>query len=277
MNRDNYIEIFIKSFIIGLGIIFPISASYLAIGLGLYRRILDDINTIKTSLFEDFRFLLTVALGIMCSAAVSCVLINYTLKMYPVPTLLCFIGLILGGIPELFGKTGRDYKPKNFAWMLLGIVLLVGISFFGKGGNAVLATSFFGLIKIFGAGALAAGTMMIPGVSGSAILVIIGFYEPMLEIISQTIKFSNLGTNILIIMFFGIGMIVGVFLVSKLMGYFLKNYEKETYFAVIGFVGASAINIFISLFSYSRSFMQLFIGLILAIGGFVLSFKYLKE
>ena len=196
MKKDNYFIIFLKSFVVGLGIIFPISASYLAIGLGLYKRILDDINDLKTSIKKDFKFLLSVAIGIVFSALVSCLLVNFTLKRFPVATLLCFTGLIVGGIPELFKKTNRKYKVGNFIWMIAGICLLVGISFLKTSGDVVLATNAIGLLKIFGAGALAAGTMMIPGVSGSAILVIIGFYEPMLAVISETVKFTNLGTNI---------------------------------------------------------------------------------
>ncbi len=277
MKKDNYLVIFCKSFIVGLGIIFPISASYLAIGLGIYRRLLDDINNLKKSIKSDFKFLLTVGLGIVFSALVSCLLVNFTLKKYPVATLLCFTGLIIGGIPELFKKTDHDYQIKNFMWTVIGVLLLVGISFLGNGGNAILTTNALGLTKIFGAGALAAGSMMIPGVSGSALLVIIGFYEPMLAVISQTVKFTNLNTNILIIAVFGIGMLVGLFTISRLMGYFLEKYEKQTYFAVIGFVSASAINIIISLFSYACSTTQIIIGLVLAVIGFILSFKYLKE
>ena len=277
MKKDNCFIIFLKSFVVGLGIIFPISASYLAIGLGLYKRILDDINDLKTSIKKDFKFLLSVAIGIVFSALVSCLLVNYTLKRFPVATLLCFTGLIVGGIPELFKKTNREYKVGNFIWMIAGICLLVGISFLKTSGDVVLTTNAIGLLKIFGAGALAAGTMMIPGVSGSAILVIIGFYEPMLAVISETVKFTNLGTNILIIAIFGIGMILGVLVVSKLMGYFLEKHETKTYFAVVGFVGASAINIIISLFSYSCGTTQIISGLLLMIVGFILSFKYLKE
>lgn len=277
MKKDNYLVIFIKSFIVGLGIIFPISASYLAIGLGIYKRILEDINSLKKSIKKDFRFLLTVSLGIVFSALVSCLLINFTLKKFPVATLLCFTGLIIGGVPELFKKTKKDYRVVNFMWMVLGILLLVGISFLKTNGEVVLQTNALGLSKIFGAGALAAGSMMIPGVSGSALLVIIGFYEPMLAIISETVKFTNLGTNIPIIAIFGIGMIVGVLIVSKLMGYFLEKHEIKTYFAVIGFVGASAINIIISLLDYTCGNVQIIIGLLLFILGFVLSFKFLKE
>ena len=119
--------------------------------------------------------------------------------------------------------------------------------------------------------------MIIPGVSGSAILVIIGYYEPMLDVISNVVKLTSLNTNLLIALVFIIGMILGIFLVSKIMGYLLKKHEVKTYFAIIGFVGASAINIIISLFSYQVSTLEIIIGIILLIVGLGLSIKYLKE
>ena len=277
MKKDNYLILFIKGFIIGLGIIFPISASYLAVGLGVYKRLLDDINNLFKCFKKEYKFLLSVGFGIVLSALVSCLLINYTLKLYPIATLLFFISLILGGMPLLFKKANKEKKPVNFIWTILGIILLVGISLLGSGKNVIITTDALGLLKVFGAGALAAGTMIIPGVSGSAILVIIGFYEPMLEIISNVVHFQNLNINILIILIFGIGMILGIFIVSKIMGYLLEKHEIKTYYAIIGFVGASIINIIITLFNYAFNIWEFIIGLILFGVGLWISHKYLKE
>lgn len=277
VKNDNNLVTFIKGFITGLGIIFPISASYLAVGLGIYKRLLDDINNLRKCLKKEWKFLLFIGLGIVLSAIVSCLLVNYTLKLYPIATLLFFIGLIAGGMPILFKKTNKEYKISNFMWTAIGIIVLVGISFLGRGGNVTITTDAMGYLKIFGAGALAAGTMIIPGVSGSAILVIIGFYEPMLDIIHDLVHFTNLGANIPIVLVFGIGMIVGVFIVSKIMGYLLDKFETKTYFAIVGFVGASIINLIINMFSYKFNVVEFIIGIVLFIIGYIVAFKFLKE
>ena len=160
---------------------------------------------------------------------------------------------------------------------LVGILVLIGISFIGTGKSAVLTNDAIGFAKLFGAGALAAGTMMIPGVSGSAILVIIGYYEPMLGLISNIVHFNNLGSNMLMAIVFGIGMIIGIIIISKIMGYLLKKFEVKTYFAIIGFVSASVINIIISLFGYAFNLYELIVGLFLFAVGFIIAVKFLKE
>ena len=133
-----------------------------------------------------------------------------------------------------------------------------------------------GYLKVFGVGIVAAGTMIIPGVSGSAIIIILGYYSPLLAIISDTMHFTNFGENILIILVFGIGMILGIFGMSKLMEYLLDKHKIKTYFAIVGFVFASIVNIIILIFGYKFNLIEFIIGMILFAGGYILSAKYLK-
>lgn len=277
MKKDGFLITFIKGFVIGLGIIFPISASVLAIVMGMYKRILNVINNFFKSVKKEFSFILALALGVVVSCIVSCLLLDFTLEKYPIATLLFFIGLIIGGIPMLFEKTEKDFKFNNIIFTILGIVILIGISLFSGMTDAVITTSVKGLITLFIVGLVGAGSMIIPGVSGSVMLVILGYYEPLLKVISDLVKFQNLGTNILIVAIFGIGMLVGVVIFSKLMAYFLDHFEKKTYFAIIGFVSASVVNVIISLFGYTFNLLEFIIGIVLFIVGFLISFKYLKE
>lgn len=275
--KDSLVVTFIKGFIIGLGIIFPISASVLAIVMGIYKKILNVVNNIFKCFKKEWKFICVLALGVVVSCIVSCLLLNFTLKKYPIATLLFFVGLIIGGIPMLFTKTKKDYRFSNIIFTILGIAVLIGISFASSGGNAIINTNVAGLFALFAVGVVGAGSMIVPGVSGSVMLVILGYYEPLLEVISEVVKFQNLSTNILIVGVFGIGMVIGVLLFSKIMEYFLDKYEKKTYFAIIGFVSASVINVVISLFGYSFNLIEFIIGIILFAVGFVVSFKYLKE
>ena len=277
MKKDNWLVTFIKGFIIGLGIIFPISASGLAISLGVYEKLLDAINHLKTDLKKNLPFLIPIGLGIVISAAVSCVLINYTYKKFPIATLLFFEGLIIGGFPLIFKKTEKKYNVVNFIGLIVGIVLLVGVSLIGAGQTAVLTYNATGYLKGAMAGLIAGGTMIIPGVSGSLILVILGFYEPMLEIINNVIKFNNFGVNFLMAFCFGIGMLIGIFIISKVMDYFLTKHRIKTYFAVVGFVLASIINVGILICKNPFNTIEVIVGVVLLLVGFLLSFKFLKE
>lgn len=277
MKKENGLITFIKGFIIGLGIIFPISASGLAISMGLYERILYVINNIKESLKKDLAFVIPFFIGVVCAALASCLAVNFTYKKFPIATLLLFAGLIVGGFPPIIKKTNKEYKFKNIIWLIIGMLTLVGISFIGEGKTAIITMEALSLVKVFLAGVLAAGTMIIPGVSGSLILVIIGYYEPMLNVISNIVKFNNLPNNLLIAFIFGIGMILGLLVCSKLMDYFLKKHERKSYFTIVGFVFASIINMIILICGYSCSVIELIIGILLLVLGFFISFKFLKE
>ena len=277
MKKENYLVVFLKGFIIGLGIIFPISASVLALVMGLYKRILKIINNLKTELKKEWKFILALGLGIVVSALVSCLVIGITYDKYPVATLLFFIGLIAGGVPVVWKKVDNFRNFKDSLWLIVGFILILMLSVVGASSEALISTSSKGLVTIFLVGMTAAGTMIIPGVSGSAILVTLGYYEPMLKVVSETVKFHALDTNILIIAFFGVGMLIGILIVSKLMDFFLKEYENKTYFAIVGFVVGSIINLFILVLNYSVSIIEIIVGMMLAIIGFILSCKYLKE
>ena len=275
--KDSNLITFIKGFIIGLGIIFPISASGLAISMGMYEKLLKIINNLKKSIKKEWRFLVAFILGVVLSAITSCLLIKVTYEKFPIATLLFFEGLVIGGVPVIFKKTKADFKFKNIIWTIIGIAALIGIAMFDNGASVTITASKMDLLKIFGVGALAAGTMIIPGVSGSMILLIIGYYNPMLDIISNIVHFENLGTNILIAGVFGIGMILGIFIVSKIMDYFLTKHERKSYFAIVGFIIASIVVIFIKVIESPFNIYEYIIGAILLAIGFLISFKFLKE
>lgn len=277
MKKENNLITFVKGFIIGLGIIFPISASGLAVSMGLYERILNIINNLKKEIKKDLPFIISFGLGVIISALVSCLLINVTYKKFPIATLLFFEGLIIGGLPLIAKKLNKKYKVSNFLWMIVGILALLCISFLSGGNDVNLSLSVHGICGIFLAGLIAAGTMIIPGVSGSLILVIMGYYEPMLGVISNIVKFNNLGNNILITCIFIIGMILGLLIVAKLMNYFLNKYETKSYFTIVGFIIASIINVFLLICNYKFNIIESIIGIILLIVGYLISFKFLKE
>ena len=117
---------------------------------------------------------------------------------------------------------------------------------------------------------VAASSMIIPGISGSFMLMLLGYYKPVIDTISNLTKFNNLWDNLKILIPFGLGIVVGIVLVAKLIEYLLKRFEIKTYFGVIGFVLASIIAIIVPLFKVSFNVIELIVGIILmAIGSFV--------
>ena len=214
-NNENAIIIFLKGFVIGFGIIFPISSSVLAMTMGIYEKIINIINNFFSSFKKNKTFIISFALGVIASAICCCLLLNITLKKFPVATLLFFTGLIFGGVQMIIKKTEKKVSPINIGCTIIGALLLISLSFMGNNSEVIINTNLMGYIKIFLVGLVSAGTMIIPGVSGSAILVILGYYTPLLSLISDTMHLTNLNPNIFIIIVFGIGMLLGIIIVSK--------------------------------------------------------------
>ena len=132
-------------------------------------------------------------------------------------------------------------------------------------------------LLLFVVGVVASATMVIPGVSGSAVLMTIGYYKPILNIVKNLTDFSSLGSNLAILIPFGLGVLVGILLIAKVLEFLFKNFEVKTYYGVLGFIVASIIaiiyqNLVINA-NFVFSFGSLIIGIILFILGFVVAYK----
>lgn len=266
----------IKGFFIGLANIIPgVSGGTLAITLGIYEKLISCISHFFKNLKENIKFLLPIGIGAIISILVGSKVISYVLDKYTLATILFFIGLIIGGIPLLNRKIKSKYHNiSNIIIFILTFSFVIVLSLL-KGENIV---SFETLdiskyISLFLVGVVAAATMIIPGVSGSFVLMLLGFYKPIIDCISSLTKFDNIGHNILILIPFGIGVIIGFAVISKLLEYLFKKYEAKTYFGVLGFVFASIITIFTGSEGLIFSIPQLLIGILLFVIGLFVAYK----
>ncbi len=271
------IILMIKGVVIALANIIPgVSGGTLMITLGVYEQIIDIISHPFKNLKNNWKFILFIGIGVVAGVLGFSKLISYCLDKFPLATPLFFIGLIIGGIPLLFrkGKVKDNIKVSNIIILLItfGIVLL--FTFLNSGDSVVTITmNFKGIVLLFLVGMVAASSMIIPGISGSFMLMLLGYYKPIIDTISNLTKFNNLWDNLKILIPFGIGVVVGIVLVAKLIEYLLKKFEIKTYFGVIGFVLASIIAIIVPLFKVSFNFIELIIGLILMVLGSLVTFK----
>lgn len=265
----------IKGFIIGVANIIPgVSGGTLAITLGIYEKLIGVISHFFKNIKENLKFIIPIGIGAVLSILLLSKVINFCLDKYTLATILFFIGFILGGIPLLHKKVKGNYRNiSNIIIFLLtfGFVIILSI-LKGEGKVSFDGLDVLGYIKIFLVGIVAAATMIIPGVSGSFVLMLLGYYKPIIDTISSLTKFSDLGQNILILLPFGVGIIIGIVVISKVLEYLFKKFEIKTYFGVLGFVTASIITI-ITGSSISFSLLQLLIGLVLLGIGFIISYK----
>ena len=274
------IILMIKGVVIALANIIPgVSGGTLMITLGVYEQIIDIISHPFKNLKNNWKFILFIGIGAVLGILGFSKLISYCLDKFPLATPLFFIGLILGGLPLLFRKVKvkDNIKVSNIIIFLItfGIVLAFAIiRNNGVGDTAVtLTTNFKGISLLFLVGMVAASSMIIPGISGSLMLMLLGYYDPIIKVVSNLTKFDMLGENLKVLVPFGLGIVVGIVLVAKLIEYLLKKFEIKTYFGVIGFVLASIIAIIIPLFKVEFNVIELIVGLVLMIIGSFITFK----
>ena len=133
--------------------------------------------------------------------------------------------------------------------------------------------NLFGYIMLFIVGVIAAITMVVPGISGSFVLMLIGYYEPIVKTVSELTKLNNILNNFLILIPFGIGALVGIVSVSKLIKFCLNKYPEQTYSSIVAFVISSIFLIIYPLFGISCSILELVVGIILLLVGTFITYK----
>lgn len=266
-----------KGFVIGIANIIPgVSGGTLAITLGIYERLIKAISHFFTNLKENIKFLVPIAVGAVLSLLILSNVIGYALDHYPIPTTLLFVGLIFGGVPLLYRHVKTEKKSGSNLLIFFITFVIVTIFAFLKEGNFSVDLSnlnLFGYILLFIVGMVAAATMVIPGISGSFMLMLLGYYQPIINTIRNLTRFDDLTKSFMILIPFGIGVLVGIVLIAKLIEFLLEKYEVKTYFGILGFVLASVLTLIYGLFGNSFDIVQILIGVVTFFIGSIVAYK----
>lgn len=272
-----YIILAIKGFLLGIANIIPgVSGGTLAITMGIYEDLIGTVSNFFKNIKKNIKFLVPLGIGAVLSIVLMSKVINYCLNNYPFPTTLFFLGLIVGGLPLLTKKVkGKKIKPSNIALFLLTLSVVMIMAFLNEGTSVVDLTKInLGQeILLFLVGNVAAATMVIPGISGSFVLMLLGYYKPIVGTISNLTNFSELGHNLLILMPFGFGVLIGAVLIAKLLEFLFKKYEVPTYYAILGFIIASVFGLALTLVGTPVTVLEVLIGLVLFVLSFGIGYK----
>lgn len=278
--KDKLILI-IKGMIIGIGQIIPgVSGGMLAITLGLYEKGINAISNLFSDLKGNIKFLIFVGIGILISVITFSKIIKYSLINFYLPTMLLFIGLIIGGVPSLFKKIKKfgDTSKNNFTLTTIVFILIFLLSFLNFNNNInFININILTCISFFFVGIIYAATMVIPGISGTAIMMLIGYYGIVIDIISNLSNFHKTLSNIGIVLPFALGLLFGIIFVSKLMNYLLKKHEVKTYYSILGLVLSSIVVMFLQTFRNIYSIPNIIFGIILFFIGYNISKKLEKD
>lgn len=236
-----------KGACIGLACIVPgVSGGTLAVILNLYDKILAAISNIRKDFKNSLKFLWPILLGIVIGLGSMVYPIKIAFEHFPLPTILLFVGLIIGSLPGISKNISRKPTIPGIIAMILAMGLAVGLCFIGAGTDADLSVNmpWYTYLIVILIGMVGSCALAVPGISGSMLLLILGFYTPILNCVTSIVSGTDVGHNILTLLCFAVGVVIGFFVISKIMTFFLRKFKYQTYMAIIGFIVASIFAIF---------------------------------
>ena len=281
----NFILDMLKGALIGIANVIPgVSGGTMAVSMGIYNKLIFSVSHLFSQFKKSIRTLLPILIGCVIGIVCFTYAIKYLLTNQPLPSCLTFLGLILGGVPVLIRemKTGirksrrRRLTAMNVLAFLVMFLLAAALPFLKESTDTLttLTATPGTMIVLFFMGIIAAATMVIPGVSGSMILMILGYYYGVINSITgfmDALKAGNwnalLGEAAILIPF-GIGCVLGIFLIAKLIEYLFERHTVSTYAAILGLILSSPFGIFHNTGALAHVTVGgLIIGIILMIAG----------
>lgn len=282
----------IKGIMIGIANIIPgVSGGTMAVSLGIYDKLIGSVSSLLENWKKSLLTLLPIILGCGIGIVGFTYAIEYLLSEHTFVTCMAFVGLILGGVPVLVGTLRREMRHRRRSIGLgggLAFILLFAVAVFLpmlSTGEEVLKTfspTPMTLISLFLVGVIASATMVVPGVSGSLVMMILGYYYGIINTIKnflealKALDMAGLLHGTLLLAPFGIGVLLGIFLIAKLITFLFKRYAVQTYCAILGLIAASPFAIFYNtgLFQELKNLTPLtvILGVAVAVAGAVITF-----
>ncbi|HID1397318.1 TPA: DUF368 domain-containing protein [Staphylococcus aureus] len=272
MQQFKWINI-LKGFAMGTSDLVPgVSGGTIALLLGIYNQFIASISGIFSRRFwPSFTFLIPIIIGMLLAMGSLSNLFNYLLSQHHIPTMFFFGGLIIGIVPYLLKISNykTSFTTKHYMMVIAGIAILIVITLMNNGDKhagetLTLSTSL--IIKYFIAGMCASSAMLLPGISGSFMLLVFGVYGTVMLAISEVVKLNFAGLPILLAV--GFGVLAGFIISSKIIQYFLTHHKLMTFALIIGFVVCSLFAVFPGL---PTNIVMWFVSLVVFIIGFIVS------
>lgn len=270
----------LRGIVIGIANIIPgVSGGTMMVSMGIYDTLIDCI----THLFTDFRrsvktllpYLAGMVIGIFALAG----LLTWCLSDHPLPTGTAFIGLILGGLSPLMRKI--DKKRVNSLAVIIFIVFFVLIIVMAltnpANAHGRVDVSAHSMLLLLVMGAVASATMLIPGISGSMLLMLLGYYRPVIASVNDFqdgLLGGNLalaGQQLLILIPFGLGVMLSIYIVARLIDTLIRRWPTHTYCAVLGLVVASPIAILLRTDMAGATVVTVLVSILTFVVGFLIS------
>ena len=275
---------FFKGMLIGIVNIIPgVSGGTIAIVLGIFDDLIVAINNFYKS-FADFKkhfnFLFPIVIGAVVGILAFSSLVASALEAYSFPTVMFFMGLVVGSIPLIYKKaSAKGVKSTYFIATAIAMVFVIlmavlrnneATTFPGTDTTATMVMMFFG-------GMISSAAMVIPGTSGSFVMLLLGIYYDIIHAVSSLrvylqnpTDFEFLMEIMVVIIPLGLGIVLGILIISKVILVLLTRHYSITYFTILGLMIATVFAIFIDPITYQSGVD--FISIVLGVGTFGVGF-----
>ena len=293
----HYIWLAIKGLFIGISNIIPgVSGGTMAVSFGIYDDVIHAFTHVRKEFKPSMRVLVPLVAGALVGVAGFSMVIEWLLAEFTLYTAFAFVGLILGGLPILSESFKESLKEERRKATPVHLILLVvfflivswmGIADVSGGGPETISLGFGPLIALFFVGLVSAAAMVVPGISGSLLMLIMGYYYAVVYTINGfTANLAAFDIQALIpftilLIAYALGMVVGIILISKVIDHFFNNYPSFTYASILGLVLASPVAVVANTdalndLATGNAFVKLVVALAIALGCYVLTFGLAK-
>ena len=276
----NLFKDILRGVVIGIANAIPgVSGGTMMVSMGIYDKLIYSVTHLFKQPVKSIKTLLPYFIGMAIGIVGLAFAIVAMFEHIPFQTCMLFIGLILGGVPILTGHLkGVRFNLSHAVVFLIffGSIILLQI-FGGQGSDVALTVTPISLFKLVIVGIVAAATMVIPGVSGSMMLMTMGYYYPVIgsvkDFITALVAFDvpKIIHICMILIPFGIGVVVGIFAVAKLIEMLMDKYEALTYCGIMGLVVASPVVILMSVPLAGMSVVTVLTGVVAFVIGVVIA------
>lgn len=275
----------VKGMLIGVANVIPgVSGGTIAVSTGVYEKIINAINSIrkefKQSIKTLFPFIIGIVIGIIALAFVITFLLNN--EIAKVPTTACFIGLVLGGVPMLHNKI-KDEKLKwtHIVAFIITLAIIIVPAAVAVNTKPIenMELNAVNIIILGMLGVVSAAAMVVPGVSGSMILMMLGYYDFVIGTIKETISnlvhlnFADSLNGILVMIPFAIGVLLGIIIITKIISTVLKKWPNASTWGILGLVVASPFAIIVKMGTVTISPLIVILSIITFVIGYFISNK----
>lgn len=242
--KNNVLRNLISGVVIGIGFIIPgVSGGILAVLLGVYDKIIYSISNFKEDILKNAGFLLVVLSGVLIGSIMFSNILIYLLASKEFAIKYVFMGLIIGGIPALVSEIKKqDNKKIDFKFMSMALIFSVGLFVIEKTEILKFDSNNLTVLNLLVAGLFYSAGKIIPGISGAALLMLLGIYEYLLGILANPLALSF--KELVKLSPFFISFIGSSYLLVKLINFLLKKHYNKTYSAILGFVLGSILFIY---------------------------------